>query len=338
MKNKLYLILISFFSVICPLESIAQYRPDILGNGYLSRTIQMSVDKQGELVCTLVKKTIPGKRCAILYVHGYNDYFFQSQLGDSIYKHGYNFYAVDLRKYGRSIRPNQDPFYCKSIKEYFADIDSALASVQREGNSQIILMGHSTGGLIIGYYMKKRKTDIPVNGIILNSPFLDWNFNWGMEKIVIPLVSFWGAIAPRTIVQGIGDFTYSESLLRQFKGEWNYNTQWKKVNGHPKRAGWIRAIQRAQCHVRRGVPLDIPVLVLSSTRSIRKLDGWKKDYQKADIVLDVKDIQKYGARFGSRVTCDTIPEGIHDLILSPEPARSYAYHLMFQWLAKAFGT
>ena len=105
MTRKLYFTILSllFISTI-----YAQYVPDILGDNYLRRTIQMPDDYEGKVVCTLVKKPqLPETKQAILYIHGYNDYFFQKQLGDSVNAHGYNFYAMDLRKYGRSILPNQ---------------------------------------------------------------------------------------------------------------------------------------------------------------------------------------------------------------------------------------
>lgn len=76
--------------------------------------------------------------------------------------HGYNFYAMDLRKYGRSILPNQTPFYCKSLTEYFADIDTALATIRSEGNKKILLMAHSTGGLITPLYLESKKDNLPV--------------------------------------------------------------------------------------------------------------------------------------------------------------------------------
>ena len=102
MTRKLYFTILSllFISTI-----YAQYVPDILGDNYLRRTIQMPDDYEGKVVCTLVKKPqLPETKQAILYIHGYNDYFFQKQLGDSVNAHGYNFYAMDLRKYGRSRR------------------------------------------------------------------------------------------------------------------------------------------------------------------------------------------------------------------------------------------
>lgn len=332
MIRKLYFtnLLLLFVSAI-----YAQYVPDVLGGDYLRRTIQMPDDYEGEVICTLVKKPqLPETKQAILYIHGYNDYFFQKQLGDSVIVHGYNFYAMDLRKYGRSILPNQNPFFCKSLKEYFADIDTALAIIREEGNDKILLMAHSTGGLITPYYLNSKQGKLPVDGLILNSPFLDWNFGWTMENIVIPVVSFIGKLFPNLTVQGYGDASYAHSLLKQFKGEWEYNTDWKMINGHPKKAGWIRAIQEAQQTVQKGIGLKCPVLVMSSSQSFPETKEWHDEYMVSDIVLNVHDIQTYGEKLGKYVTRDTIQNGIHDLILSEEPYRNHTYQTIFDWLKK----
>ena len=93
MRRKLY-----FTSLLILLAAslYAQYIPDVLGDGYLRRTFQMPDDYEGKVVCTLVKKPqLPDVKQAVLYIHGYNDYFFQKQLGDSVNAHGYNFYAMD---------------------------------------------------------------------------------------------------------------------------------------------------------------------------------------------------------------------------------------------------
>lgn len=332
MSHKITLILL--FSLLLGSLS-AQYVPDILGDGYLCRTFRMPDDYEGKVVCTLVKKPqLDSVKQAVLYIHGYNDYFFQKQLGDSINAHGYNFYAMDLRKYGRSILPNQDPFFCKSLKEYFADIDTALATIRSEGNEKILLMAHSTGGLITPYYLNSKKGKVPVDGLILNSPFLDWNFGWFMEKIAIPTVALIGKIFPNLTVQGEGDPNYAYSLLKAYKGEWEFNTNWKMIFGHPKKAGWIHAIQEAQNVVQKGLSLDCPILVMSSDKSFPETEVWMNEYMTSDIVLDVHDIQKYGARLGNKVTRDTISNGMHDLILSQKPARDQTYQITFEWLNK----
>lgn len=311
----------------------AQYVPDVLGGDYERRTFRMPDDYEGKVVSTLVRKPLlPGVRQAVLYIHGYNDYFFQKQLGDSVVAHGYNFYAMDLRKYGRSILPNQNPFFCKSLTEYFADLDTALYTIRAEGNERILLMAHSTGGLITPYYLQSKTGAPPVDGLILNSPFLDWNFGWLMEKIVIPAVAFIGKYFPNLTVQGKSDPNYAYSLLEQYKGEWTYDTAWKMTYGHPKKAGWIYAIQQAQREVQKGLDLGCPVLVMSSDKSYPESKAWHNEYMVSDIVLDVHDIQKYGACLGYKVTRDTIANGMHDLILSEKPYRDQVYRRVFDWI------
>ena len=313
----------------------AQYVPDILGKGYEQRTFRMGQDAEGEVVCTLVKRSFEVQaKTAVLYVHGYNDYFFQKELGDSIATWGYRFYALDLRKYGRSLRPHQDAFYCESLREYFADIDTALATIRNEGAESILLMGHSTGGLIATYYLQARQASTGVRALILNSPFLDWNFGWFMEEVMLPTVAYIGKWLPRLPVSGGGVPNYAFSLLRDHKGEWEFLTNWKMPYGHTKRAGWIRAIQEAQQSVQNGERLQCPVLVLSSDHSLPEEEQWNDAYLQADIVLDVEDIRRYGERLSPQTTYGSISNGMHDLVLSNRTARRQTYLILHDWMAQ----
>lgn len=320
---------------LLPRLTHAQYTPDILGNGYEQRTFQMGQDAEGEVVCTLVKRSFEAQaKTAVLYVHGYNDYFFQKELGDSIATWGYRFYALDLRKYGRSLRPHQDAFYCESLREYFADIDTALATIHNEGTESILLMGHSTGGLIATYYLQTRQATTGVKALILNSPFLDWNFGWFMEEVMLPTVAYIGKWFPRLPVSGGGVPNYAFSLLRDHQGEWEFLTNWKMPYGHTKRAGWIRAIQEAQQSVQNGERLQCPVLVLSSDHSLPEEEQWNDAYLRADIVLDVEDIRRYGERLSPQTTYSSVPDGMHDLVLSNRAARQRTYLILHDWMAQ----
>lgn len=228
------------------------YTPDILRPDYARLTIALPADGDAvPPVCTLVRHAPPAHaRAALLYVHGYNDYFFQSALGDTATRRGYAFYAIDLRDYGRSIRPGRDPFYTDDLRDYHADIDSALAVIRREGYGRVVLMGHSTGGLIAADYVRRHGKWQGIVALALNSPFLDWNFGWAMKRIAIPAVGFLGRLWPRWKVQGEGGDNYARTLLAGQQGEWTYDTLWKKPHGWPKRAGWLGAVTRAQRRVR----------------------------------------------------------------------------------------
>ena len=74
-----------------------------------------------------------------------------------------------------------------------------------------------------------------------------------------------------------------------------------------------------------------------STQSYPESAEWHEEYLCSDIVLSVEDIQKYGVRLGPDVSAHRIKGGIHDLILSPKPARDTTYRILFEWLEGIFG-
>lgn len=311
------------------------WRYDILGDGYQMRYFNMPDDYSGKVRSTVIrKKTDCDSKKAILYVHGYNDYFFQKEMGDRFVDSCYNFYAVDLRKYGRSLLPGQRAFDVHDVSEYFTDIDSALNVIVGDGNTSIILMVHSTGGLTTSMYMAKHHGDkYPIKGLILNSPFLDMNLSKFTENILIPIVTWYSWFSKNTnIPQGDGN-AYAQSLLKKYHGEWNYNTNWKKEISPAVTSGWIAAIHKAQNYIQDGTDIKIPILLMYSTRSASG-DNWIPEFNKADIVLDVEDISKYGRKLGPNIHILKVQDGVHDLVLSRKPVREALYKSMFTWLRK----
>ena len=78
------------------------YQPDHLGTGYEQTTLNFPDDFEGAVTATLVwKKADTATKKAVLYIHGFIDYFFQTEMAEQFNQHGFDFYALDLRKYGR---------------------------------------------------------------------------------------------------------------------------------------------------------------------------------------------------------------------------------------------
>ena len=330
MKKNFIIILSLFFSII---NIQAQfYQPDYLGDDFEFHTFKMNEDYEGEVISTIIKrKTSNLDALAVLYIHGFNDYFFQAEMANKIDSAGYAFYAVDLRKYGRSKLSNQYPFNVRSLNEYNTDIDSAISVIRNEGYSNIILMGHSTGGLIAANFARENRKDLPMNGMILNSPFLDMNKSWLEENILIPCVSFLGRFFPNAKVPQSLSRGYAYSLLKEYHGEWSFRTDWKMIDSPALTFGCIRAIHTAQMKVKRGLDISIPVLVMHSDKSIYG-DEWTEEFNTGDAVLDVNDIEKYGKRLSSNSRDVTIDNGLHDLVLSKPEGREEVYVTIFEFL------
>jgi len=266
----------------------------------------------------------------ILYIHGFNDYFFQGALGDSIVAHDWNFRAVDLRRYGRSLRPGVKRYQARSLEEYFPDIDSAIVDMTNAGIDTVVILAHSTGGLIASLYMN-RQTHDRVTGLILNSPFLAWNMNGFTRKVLIPVISCLGAHFPNISISQDSSSDYAESLLSSHNGEWDFDTNKKLMVSPAVSSGWIHAIQEGQQELHNHSDIKVPILLMHSSVSV---DG--KHAPDGDAVLNVKDISRYGRRLGPDVTEVTIPAGLHDLVLSKPAIRAMVYASIFRWLDNHF--
>ena len=55
---------------------------DVLGKPYYRETFELDPDDEGAVVATLVSRRTRGRRRAVLHVHGFADYFFQTAAAD----------------------------------------------------------------------------------------------------------------------------------------------------------------------------------------------------------------------------------------------------------------
>jgi alpha-beta hydrolase superfamily lysophospholipase len=306
-----------------PPATVSEPVPDVLGAGWTARTIHLRPDEQGEAVATLVHREPDDPRPrrarrAVLYVHGFVDYFFQAHVGDALAAHGEDFYALDLRGYGRSLRPWQEPNYVSDLTAYREELDLAVRLL-RADHDEVVLIGHSTGGLIAALWANAHRGQRLVDALVLNSPFLDLRGSWAERSLLTPLVDVVGRVAPRLVIGALGPH-YGTALHTANGGEWDFDVTWKPHAGFPVRAGWFRTVRRAHRQVARGLAIDCPVLVLSSDASGPD-DRWHDALVTTDSVLDVAHIARLAPGLGSDVTLVEVPGGAHDLALSPEPAR-----------------
>ena len=79
-------------------------------------------------------------------MHGFADYFFQTPVADFWVDRGYDFYALDFRKYGLSLRDHQTPNFVTDLAQYYPEIDEAYRRiVERDGHRDVLVSAHSTG-------------------------------------------------------------------------------------------------------------------------------------------------------------------------------------------------
>ena len=310
-------------------DQLLEWTTDVLGVPYQSATLALSPDDDGaSLEATLVRRTAGNGR-AVLHVHGFADYFFQTAYADHWVARGYDFYALDLRRYGRSLREGQYANYTDDLAEYYEELDLAFAEVQRE-HTHIVLSAHSTGGLTVPLWAQDRSLE--VDGIVLNAPWLDMHGDTVTRLLAMPVIHQLGNYQPLREVPRKVSGIYARSLHKEHEGEWDFNLDWKPIKSWPVYAGWLRAIRSGHSRVGAGLELTAPILVITSAASSHPISPDDPVATSTDIVLDVEQIRRRAPLLGRHVTVAMIEGVLHDAFLSPAEARQRAFSELDTWL------
>jgi len=300
-------------------------------HGFKTQKLALNTDFEGKAEATLIyrKSKIKSSR-AVLYVHGFVDYFFQSHLADWANDQGLNFYAVDLRKHGRSILPHQKPNMTRDLREYFEEFDMAIGIIRKE-NDFLVMIGHSTGGLSSSLYAHYNRKNDKIDGLILNSPFFDFNKPPWFKKNVLPIVAKIGLRFPNIPSPEGLKTGYSKSIHKDYNGDWDFDLKLKPKGGFKVNFGWIAAIYYAQKNLQSGLKINCPTLVMYSDKSVPP-GRYQKTMHSADSVLNVQDIETYADTIGDNVSKVKIKGGVHDLLLSNEKARNNTFAEMTRFI------
>jgi alpha-beta hydrolase superfamily lysophospholipase len=306
---------------------------------YEATTIELKPEDDGQLVATVLRRRLPEmSRRAVLYVHGFVDYFFHDHVASAFNALGWDFYAVDLRRCGRSLRPGNRPNYCRDLSEYDTELTAAIDIIRIEDAHDIlIVIGHSMGGLIASLYADSGERRDSIDGLVLNSPFFGFMLE-GSKRLQLPIAGALGMVLPYMRAAGESlSPRYGESISAAYDGEWEYDERWKPLTGFPAYYGWVRAIRRGLSRVARGLAIECPVLLLHASKSMHPGDRHDQRHATHDIVLDVAHMREHGRNLGKQVTLRRIEDGMHDLFLSREPVRTKALEEVFKWIGSAIG-
>lgn len=315
------------------------WEPDILGEGYEQTTYELGPDPdgEGEVRAVLVRRVVRTEeqvRGAVLYLHGFSDYFFQTELADLLASEGLAFYGLDARKCGRARREGQTAHFVSDLAHTDEELDRAVADISAaHPGLPVVVAAHSTGGLITALWLDRRRRRgevAPVAGLIHNSPWYDLQGSSMMRGPVTQAMRVVTKAAPfRDLKVPLGH--YGGTIHSSGTGEWDFDTSLKPLEGFPVYAGWFNAVRRGHARLHRGLDVGVPALVLRSERT-----HFAREYSpasdEADVVLDVRQIQRWAGCLGRETLVLPIPGARHDVYLSRREPREQAYEATRRWL------
>ncbi|WP_051298192.1 alpha/beta hydrolase [Brevibacterium album] len=275
----------------------------------------------------------------VLHLHGWSDYFFHANLARFWTALGAHFYALDLHGYGRNLDPArmersvyargrhqpdpetlQRPGFTTDLSDYDADLEAALTVIAEESpGRRLVLSAHSTGGLIAALWADRNPGR--VHGLALNSPWLEFQFSTAIRRLLQPVFARGRAATAALPLHMPNHYVMATSAAL---GRLPYDMRLKPPESFPVYAGWMRAIFAGHRAVEEGLDIAAPVLVQTSSRSLRKM-SYDQEMEGTDIVLDVEAIARRAVHLAPTVVLDRVPGAMHDLFLSHREAQAHAF-------------
>lgn len=309
-----------------------EWVPDVM-EGFQRLTIPLEVDEEGQNVATLVRPDpTPGRedRIPLLYLHGWSDYFYNAPLAEHFEAHGYAFYALDLRRYGRSLRPGQTPGWADSLEVYDDEIGAALHQIAQEVPALPVLMGHSTGGLTAALWSARHQGRL--RALVLNSPWLEMQGSTLVRLMASAVVNPVTRVQPKSFLKLPKVDHYWRSLSASADGDWDLHPAWRPQYAFDVPSGWLKAVMAGHSQVSAGLGLAEPVYVMLAAKTMFGAK-WSEDMLAADSVLDVEVLAQRATRLGRHVTVVRHEGAMHDVMASQRAVRRRAAREMFRWLS-----
>lgn len=306
----------------------------IFGDGYTAEQIDLGSDDEGPIIATLVHRLqAPGDAPRtphappVLVGHGWSDYVFDRDLLDHIGSRGFDVWALDLRKHGRSLLAGQTPTAVDHLNRYDEEIDAALRIIGRDRPP--VLLAHSTGGLIALLYAMRHPR--AVRALALNSPWLEMHLGPVARRLLAPPVK---VIAQKLRTRPIlppGSTHFAQTTHLDFGGLYDYDLDLKPPRGHRFPASTLAAVLDGQERLAAAGPLHMPILVMHSART-RIGILFTEEMRRSDSVLDIRTMVEAAKRLGPNVRIEEIDGARHDVFMSDADARAHAIGVLDDWL------
>ncbi|WP_115790605.1 alpha/beta hydrolase [Arthrobacter silvisoli] len=317
-----------------------EWQTDILGTDFESCAFEARGVDGVTRRATLVRH-VPGPeqqpapaKGAVLFLHGWSDYFFNVALAEFWTQQGFRFYALDMHNHGRNLGEDSTGGYVAHLDDYDAEISTAIDMIRsgaaaNGGPAPLTLMGHSTGGLVAALWVSRHAG--MVQFLVLNSPWLEMHGSSLVRKAAQLLLKPMARVRPLTVLRLPERGFYYRSISSNAEGEWALDEKYRPPMAFPLRAGWLSAVLSGHTRVARGLDIDIPILVLLSGASANGMI-WRESMRHSDAVLDVNIMALRAMTLGRSVTLERVDGGLHDVFLSASPVREDAYARLARWI------
>lgn len=282
-------------------------------------------------------------RGAVLYVHGWSDYFANPEIASAATEAGFYFYALDLHGYGRNLTDQilatgEVPGTTSDLRNYTPDFLTAREiianDIREKYANRLVVIAHSTGGLTMSLILMENPGYI--KGLALATPWIaPQGFPWLDTAISTATQHIPDAWSNKPLPIQVNT-NYHRSLSADRDGTWELDPRWRPRESFPLTINFLRSTANARLTIkelsRQGHKIDAPVLLQIAAKS-RLVPWWEEQMHTLDTVLDVKAIRRRAALLHPTVRVITYDGAIHDVHRSAPYVRQRAFKDLQDWLS-----
>lgn len=279
------------------------YTNYIIGEYQLYKKIYLKINDV-EYVKVNYKKKLENTKC-IIWLPGRNDYFFHYHF-TNLYP-DYDIFALSMRN---NHNRRKDVYnHIDDLKEHFLEIDTVYEYFNINSYEEVILYGHSTGGLISILYNKFNKKN-KISKMILNSPFLKFKRHW-IENLFLNWIGWFIFDFVPNINISFDIFKpnyYAINLSKRFK----LNSMYKTFYNAPVISSWLINIMKHQYKITNNkIKINVPTLIFYCDKS------YEKHSDHGDSVLNIDENLKQVPKLfnnNSLLSLHLIEDSMHDVL------------------------
>lgn len=296
-------------------KEMENYKKEI--KNYSIRNFEINY-KNDILNFSLLYRTKNTNNKYIIWIPGFNDYFYHVIEGNILLDNGYDLYIVEFENFGNNLHKKNNPLEIESMHHLIKQIEEIEKYILNQEKQYLkkFLYGHSLGGLISIYY--NNYTQIKYDGIILNSPLIAFS---GMSKIFTIISHIFVFILGNTpFFNNIKISPYKSTISKDFD-----KTQY--VENPTIKLRYIKEVYVILKDLKSGkFYTQIPIILLTPSKQKNEDDIFGED------ILNIEKTINNVPYLGPNIEIYQIDKVHHDVLNTSISNKKLIISLILNWL------
>ncbi|VVU94303.1 Serine aminopeptidase, S33 [seawater metagenome] len=262
---------------------------------------------------------------AIVWISGYNDFFYHIYVADRILENNMDLWIIEFDNFGENLNKKNTPLHIENISDLILQVKETIKFQQKEKEyEKRYLYGHSLGGLIALMYSKKYPKEI--NGLILNSPLLHCSVSSIFLTYILILCTIILGKIPKVNEIKISKKSNKE-IIEKIQESHYLDFNMFVINPSISLKLMHDIYNEISKLKNSKIKCNIPTIMFSNNYNYSR----KSNEVKGEHILNVKKMEDYSYKFIQNLKIYKVDNGLHDIFSSDPIIIKECLDVLISW-------